>query len=439
MAWFLTGPRRVGKTTVMLQLIDGLLEEGVHPRRILYATFDHPKLRLAGFEATLSAWEELLPSGEEAEYLFLDELQFIRDWGTYVKMQVDFERPRKVMFTGSAIPLSYRNIESGVGRWHEERIGTMSFFEYLSLTSRMAGMKPLLGSMEELFSWDRDRFAEAASMASVYQPAFNDYVLRGGYPAMALEDDFERIQDYIRNNVIDRTLSKDIVDKLGIRNLVDMEYAMEYYCANDGGILKYKSIEDGLDVSPPTAKRIVDGLVSSQLLEKLRGFTQGKKSMSARPKAYVTDHSIPPAILEEDPGWTGQPERLGFVMENVVFNHLSAHARLTPKRLAYWKSGSQGAEVDFVLTSQSAHVPVEVKYRSSVDLKRHVRGLHRFHEKKGFTRGYLVTRNVKDFGPVERPAVSPGRRKGRVMRVPALLFCYWLGEMVSERRRTAGL
>ena len=103
-AVLLSGARQIGKTTLMLQTINDLLQAGVAPANIVYATFDHPILKLAGIDAVLKAWREREPKAGGPEYLFLDEAQFIRDWATWIKHQVDFSKQRRIAFTGSAMP-----------------------------------------------------------------------------------------------------------------------------------------------------------------------------------------------------------------------------------------------------------------------------------------------------------------------------------------------
>ena len=78
-AVLLSGARQIGKTTLLLQSAAALLEAGVPAANILYATFDHPILKLAGIDAVLDAWREREPKAEGPEYLLLDEAQFIID------------------------------------------------------------------------------------------------------------------------------------------------------------------------------------------------------------------------------------------------------------------------------------------------------------------------------------------------------------------------
>ena len=70
---------------------------------------------LAGIDAVLEAWRQRTPRAEGPEYILVDEAQFIREWGTWINHQVDFFRGRRIIFTGSAVPLLESDPESGVG------------------------------------------------------------------------------------------------------------------------------------------------------------------------------------------------------------------------------------------------------------------------------------------------------------------------------------
>jgi uncharacterized protein len=112
-AVMLSGARQVGKTTLLLQTIDHLIKSGVPAANILYVTFDHPVFKLAGLEAVLEAWRELEPKVEGPEYLFLDEAQFIRDFGTWVKHQVDSQALRCCCLAQTKSPVSADGIPCG--------------------------------------------------------------------------------------------------------------------------------------------------------------------------------------------------------------------------------------------------------------------------------------------------------------------------------------
>ena len=70
----LCGARRTGKTTIMYQAIHELLEQNIHPRKILFISFDHPLLKLCNIEKVLDVYRSNI-SGDEDIYCFFDEIQ----------------------------------------------------------------------------------------------------------------------------------------------------------------------------------------------------------------------------------------------------------------------------------------------------------------------------------------------------------------------------
>ena len=164
----LSGARQIGKTTLMQQMIQELLDSGIHAGNILYATFDHPILKLAGIDAVVDAWREREPATDGPEYLFLDEAQFLRDWGTWVKHEHDFNQDRRIIFTGSAMTLDRTDTESGVGRWHTIRLTTLSFYEYTHIKQLKLPDLPELSSLRELFSWQSNQIARVKDVLPAY-------------------------------------------------------------------------------------------------------------------------------------------------------------------------------------------------------------------------------------------------------------------------------
>lgn len=129
----LSGARRVGKTTIMYQMIDHLIDEGVSPKNILYVSFDNPIVKLVNVEAVLSIYESLYPV-EGTRYIFLDEIQYTDNWELWMKVIYDSRRDIRLTATGSASPVLEKGLaDSGTGRWSVLKIQTMSFYEYCRL------------------------------------------------------------------------------------------------------------------------------------------------------------------------------------------------------------------------------------------------------------------------------------------------------------------
>jgi predicted AAA+ superfamily ATPase len=268
-AVMLSGARQIGKTTLMLQAADALLRAGVPAANILYATFDHPILKLAGIEAVVDAWREREPRAEGPDYLLLDEAQFIRDWGTWVKHQVDFRKDRRIAFTGSAMPLVEADQESGVGRWHTIRLTTLSFYEYLQIKRLQLPELPKLRSLRDLFDWAPADFYRATDLGRDYVGHFHEYLLRGGFPQTAQVDSVTQAQRLLREDIIDKVLKRDMTALFGVRRVLDLEHTFLYLCMHDGGLLDMVDLCANLEVKRPTAQHFIELLEATHLIYRL--------------------------------------------------------------------------------------------------------------------------------------------------------------------------
>ena len=123
----LSGARRVGKTTIMYQMMNSLIDEGVNPKNILYVSFDNPIVKLVNVETVLSIYESLYPI-EGTRYIFLDEIQYTEHWELWMKVIYDSRKDIRLTATGSASPILEKgSTDSGTGRWSILKIPTMSF------------------------------------------------------------------------------------------------------------------------------------------------------------------------------------------------------------------------------------------------------------------------------------------------------------------------
>jgi hypothetical protein len=398
----------------------------VPPANVLYATFDHPILKLAGIDAVVDAWREREPAVAGPEYLFLDEAQFIRDWGTWVKHQADFQKGRRVAFTGSAMPLAEAGQESGVGRWHTIRLTTLSFYEYLQIKRLSLPPLPDLGSLRDLFEWPRRNFLRAAEAATPYVGHFHEYLVRGGFPQTALVDSITQAQRLLREDIIDKVLKRDMTALFGVRRVLDLEHTFLYLCMHDGGLLDMVDLCSNLEVKRPTAQSFIELLEATHLIYRLPPFGYGKDVLRGRFKVYLADAAIAPAVMLKGKTVLEDPAALGVATETAVFKHLFARYYERSVRFTYWR-GKRDREVDLVAELEGQIVPFEVKYRAQHTGARELKGLLDLCQQKHVNRGYVVTKSLDDFGPMEglpRGGDDPG---AQIMRVPAPLLCYWMG------------
>jgi len=500
-AVLLSGARQVGKTTLLLQLVDELLKVNTPPSNILYATFDHPIIKMAGIDAVIEAWREREPAVQGPEYLLLDEAQSIRDLGTWVKHKVDFNKNRRIVFTGSAMPLIHSEQESGVGRWHTIRLTTLSFYEYLQLkiytpwkksislkkfseqiknanvyASRnmeipkftssfpyennfasnekisidiqpfLNGIQnfyisnfaesplpklPLLKSLRELFDWPQQKFHRVTELATQYVGHFHEYLVRGGFPQTAQVVSITQAQRLLREDIIDKVLKRDMTALFGVRRVLDLEQTFLYLCMHDGGLLDMPELCENLEVKRPTAQHFIELLEASHLIYRLQPFGYGKDILRGKYKIYLADAAIAPAVLLKGKSILDNAEALGIATETAVFKHLFARYYPQDVRFSYWR-GSKNHEVDLVAEIGDQIVPFEVKYRAQHTGARELKGLLELCNKKSLEYAYVITKSLDDFGLLNTANLS----KTKIMRVPAPLLCYWMGESELSQKNS---
>ena len=427
-AVMLTGPRQVGKTTLLLQIIDQLVNDQIPSTNILYATFDHPILKIAGLDAVLEAWRELEPKVEGPEYLFLDEAQFIRDFGTWTKHQVDFFKQRRIVFTGSAMPLTSVDQESGVGRWHTIRMSTLSFYEYLQIKQIILPEIPKITSLRDLFNFSPSDFLRITEGAKHLIGHFHEYLCRGGFPQTALVESVSQAQRLLREDIIDKVLKRDMTAHFGVRRVLELEQLFIFLCMHDGGIQDITTLSNNLGVAKPTVNNYIHLLESSHLLYRLPPFGYGKEVLRARYKLYLADPAIAPAILLKGKTILEDTAALDHSVETAVFTHLATHSAANPNRFSYWLSPKE-KELDLIVELNDQLIPFEVKYQSQLTSPREVQGLIEFcRQKTKIECGYILTKIPQDVGVLDSTL-------SHLMRVPATIFCYWLGESELKQNR----
>jgi uncharacterized protein len=422
-ALLLSGARQVGKTTLFLQLVEELLEQGVPASNILYATFDHPLLKLVGVETVLRLWKEYEPVADGIQYLFLDEIQVVKDWQVWLKHQVDFEKRRRIAVTGSATPLTREGQESGVGRWHTIRLATLSFFEYLNIRESLAPPLPEVPSLARLFDWKPEEFTRVAYDARGLVPLFNEYLLRGGFPQAALADNIATGQRLLREDIVDKVLKRDMTALFGVRRVVELEQLFLYLCLHDGGLLDIATICKELQLKRPTVSSFIDLLEATHLIYRLMPFGYGKEVLRGRAKIYLADPAIAPSVLLRGRSLLEDDTSLGAAVETAFFKHVYTRYYRTSVGFSYWRNRA-GHEVDIVADSGMRLVPFEVKYRTSTPTPNQLRGLIEFCQTRAINRAYVITKNIDDFGLL---SLSDAGAPLTALRIPAALACYWLG------------
>lgn len=327
----LSGARQVGKTTMILQMLENIQIANV------YETAD-------GISAVDSVWlaqvweavRMRLKTETHTEFLLvIDEIQKIDNWAEIVKREWDFDTRNhlniKLILLGSSRLLIQKGLtESLAGRFESIYVPHWSFAE-----------------MQAAFGW-----------------SFEQYIYFGGYPGAAgLITDEKRWRDYICNSLVETSISKDILMLTRVDKPALLRQLFELGAAHSGQILSYnKMLGQLLDAgNTTTLAGYLNLLADAGLLgglEKFSGSAVNQRSSS--PKFQVFNN----ALLTTQKDLTFQntlllPDIWGRMVESAIGSHLINNRIKENYRLYYWREGN--SEVDFVLEKGEKVVALEVK------------------------------------------------------------------------------
>ena len=329
-----TGIRRCGKSTLLLQYQEWLKASGVSDEQIVTINFEELEYEeLQDYKKLYAYLKDRLCKGKMT-YIFLDEIQKVSAFekvvdSLYVKPQVD------LYVTGSnAYMLSGDLATLLTGRYVEIKMLPLSFYEFLEIT----------GSGQE--------------------QGLSEYMRDGGLPYVAVMDRTpEKVETYLEgiyNTVIvkdieDRQVRKESdSDKRKINDILLLKTIARYLASIVGNPVSIRSITDyfisnGRKISPNTVSDYVEALTESFIFYPAERFDiVGKQLLKANRKMYIVDLGLRNHIL---------PRRqydLGFSLENIAYFELLRRGY----RVMIGKIGS--TEVDFVAEKQGTYTYFQV-------------------------------------------------------------------------------
>lgn len=434
-ATVLRGPRRVGKTVLLRQLMEDLLAQNVQPNRILYVPFDEirslvglpdPILAITRwFEARHlgATFNESARAGRVA-YLLFDEVQNLSAWAPQIKHLVDNHDVR-VLVTGSSSLRIEAGRDSLAGRVTTVDLGPLLLREIAELRfgESVAPFWPDNG-LEAITRPDFWRAGVEAGRqeAALRRRAFAAFSERGAYPIAQERADvpWPEMADYLNETIVRRAIQHDL--RMGPRGVKRDERLLEevfrlccrYAGQIPGQAVFVPEIQDALAADIGWTRilsylRFLDGALLIRLVPPLELRLKRQKSAS---KVCLSDLSLRASWLQEvvplDPeGLAAEPhlsDLAGRLAESTLGYFLGAIPNLD---LAHFPARGAEPEVDFVLTVGTRRIPVEVKYRRRIDPHEDTRGLRAFLEKTVYNAPFGLLVTLQDDVAIADPRVIP--------------------------------
>lgn len=425
----LSGMRRVGKTTILYQIIEHLIDTGVNPQNILYATFDNPFLKLVNVEDVISAYEAMRPI-DGIRYILLDEVQYTADWELWMKVIYDSRKDIRLIATGSASPtLEKGTAESGTGRWSVLKIPTMSFYEYCRLLDLDLPDLPDDLRISQLAGFDLTRLGNLMDKFTPLQNHFNRYLTIGGFPELALSEDDAYAQRVLREDVVDKVIKRDLLSLFNIRSPLLMEKLFLYLCMNSSEIFNATTASKELEnTSIVTIESYIKALEMANLIILAKPMDVGSKgALKGKPKIFVADAAVRNAVLMNEDVLSDEKE-LGALVEPTVYKHMASFYQGSLAQLGYFrKARDNQKEVDVVVELPRQKILCEVKYRNHTQITTSdaIVELCR-DDKTKVTNAFLITKRLDDFGITKHETRVP------ILRIPAIAFLYMLGKAEAK-------
>jgi len=423
-AVLLSGARRVGKTTVLMQVAVSLVREGADPRSVFYLSLDHPVVKLLTLPELLKRYHErIYPEGRPVA-LLLDEVQYARDWDLELKQLVDRKPDYRILATGSSSLVQAGGLtESGVGRWLRVPMPTLSFFEFLHIRDEAPSNIPAQLRTTDLFGAPQEELRRLGAQFRPLMPLFRRYLLVGGFPETARMEDIVLCQRLLREDVVERVLRRDMAAVFRIRKIEDLERLFLYICLHTGSILSIQKCAAALQTTATTVSNYLDVLEQANLIYRLQpAALGGKKRLKARRKVYLVDAALRNAVLLRGEEILTDAGEMGTIVETTVLRHLFAFHYPDAPDIVYWRDSASDKEVDIIVRSPRYVLPVEVKYHTSAPLDQD-EGIVRYCRHEDVRYAYWVTQREEDFDVMEFRGLDT-----KFLRIPAHIFVYVLGQ-----------
>jgi len=321
---FITGLRRVGKSTILRQLIFKLLnEQDVPPKNILYLSLDAYLFKDYSIHELVREFRRIHKIGlNEKVYLFFDEVGYKKDFNQELKNLYDLENV-KIFASSSSASLLKDKKAFLTGRTRTIEIEPLDFQEFLIFRG----------------------YSVKKSESYLLKKYFEEYMEYGGIPEYVLTKDVNYI-----TNLVDNIIYKDIIALHGIKNKELVKELFKLLCERIGKQISYNKLANILDISKDSVKSYISYFIECYLFHLVE---KDSKSLNERVKSNKKIYCSDIGIKNVTSGF----KDLGAVYENLVF------LKIKNQNPRYIKRDS--IEIDFI-TKDSI---IEAKYNQELDKK----------------------------------------------------------------------
>ena len=329
----ITGVRRSGKSTLMLQLAR-------QHKQFYYLNFDDDRL----LQFTVEDFGNLMQvfrSMFESEVIALDEIQNVPSWERFVRRIHD--EGFKVYLTGSNAKLLSSELAT-------------------HLTGRYIRIELYPFSLMEVFRFRNiDPTVQSTTAKAKIRKTFLDYLEQGGFPEYLKYQD----QEFLKR-VYDDIIYKDLIVRYGIRNISGFKKLSQYLFTNVTGEISYNGLKEILGFSSVASVReYISYLSEAYLLFEVYKYDASlKRQYISNKKGYIIDNGLRNIVAFRFSPDTGK------LLENLVFLNLKKRY----EEVFFYKT-RQNLEVDFYIPAKKLLFQVSHDITNEKTKQREIRSL----------------------------------------------------------------
>lgn len=362
----LSGLRRVGKTTIMLKIVEDAAKKGFDPKAIVYFSFD--EFREVEIRRVMREYEEMLEKDfRKGKYLLLlDEVQKLSNWEDQIKRVYDTFKNIKIIISGSeTLFIRKKSKETLAGRIFEFRVEPLSFKEFLSFKG--LELRPVGLYEKELLA------------------LFNDFILIQGFPELVGIKDKEIIKKYIKESIVEKVIFRDIPKLFKIKDITKLESLLNILMEEPGQLIEISKLAKELELSRQTLSNYLTYLEEAFFIRKLYNFSRSRRKVERKLKKYY------PTTASVDLLFRADEFSKSKVFEWCVVNQLKAEF--------FWRDPYKN-EVDVIISDKRIQ-PIEIKF-GKIDIS----GLLAFMKKFKTNSGLVISHKVEEKRKIDKKIIS---------------------------------
>ncbi|OFY24926.1 MAG: hypothetical protein A2W98_03875 [Bacteroidetes bacterium GWF2_33_38] len=294
----ITGIRRCGKSTLLRQIAEVIIEKGVKPNQIITI---NKELFEFDFIRTYTDLHNYISSKTKSKntkyYLFIDEVQEIKDWEKAINSFL-VEDKYDIYISGSNARMLSSDLATLIaGRYIEFKIYTLTFSEFTEIYS----LKHKIKNNEDVFA---------------------EFIKYGGFPGLHNLDWNEEVLRQYLSSIYSTVVLNDVVVRNQIKDVSILNHILDFVASNCGNITTAKSIRDfsksqNRNVSTDTVLNYLHYAMGALLIHQVKRFDLiGKKVLETYEKYYMSDTGLIYSMIGNS------PDLISGQLENVVYIEL---------------------------------------------------------------------------------------------------------------------